>query len=106
MTFGEFVDLACSQPVEKQNPHWRVQYHNIFCDVIKYDHFLRFENLEEELATIMSRYGKKEAEIRSVHKNQSNAGSKLVYYAGNRQKVRYKYAIDFDYFGYSTELLV
>ena len=41
------------------NPHWRVQYHNIFCDVIKYDHFLRFENLEEELAAIMSRYGKK-----------------------------------------------
>ena len=59
------------------NPHWRVQYHNIFCDVIKYDHFLRFENLEEELAAIMARYGKKQAEIRSVHKNQSNAGSKL-----------------------------
>ncbi len=62
------------------NPHWRVQYHNIFCDVIKYDHFLRFENLEEELAAIMSRYGKKQAEIRSVHKNQSNAGSKLGSY--------------------------
>ena len=106
--FGEFVDLACSQPVEKQNPHWRVQYHNIFCDVIKYDHFLRFENLEEELAAIMSRYGKKEAEIRSVHKNQSNAGSKLAsYYTPEiAQKVRYKYAIDFDYFGYSTELPV
>ena len=43
-----------------------------------------------------------------MHKNQSNAGSKLAsYYTPEiAQKVRDKYAIDFDYFGYSTELPV
>ena len=108
MTFGEFVDLACSQPVEKQNPHWRVQYHNIFCDLIRYDHFARFEKLEEELVAIMSRHGKKQAEIRSVHKNASNAGSKLASYYTSElvAKVRDKYAIDFESFGYPTELPV
>jgi Sulfotransferase family len=106
MMFGEFVELACSQPVEKQNPHWRVQYHNIFCDLIQYDHFARFEKLEEELTAIMSRYGKKQAEIRSVHKNASNAGSKLAsYYTPElAAKVRDKYEIDFEFFGYPTEL--
>jgi hypothetical protein len=76
--------------------------------VIKYDHFLRFENLEEELAAIMARYGKKQAEIRSVHKNASNAGSKLAsYYTPELvAKVRDKYAIDFESFGYPTKLPV
>jgi hypothetical protein len=107
-TFGGFVDHVTSQSVPEMNPHWRVQHHNIFCDLIKYDHFLRFENLEEELAAIMSRYGKKQAEIRSVHKNQSNAGSKLAahYTPEIAKKVQDKFAIDFDYFGYSKELPV
>jgi hypothetical protein len=108
MPFGDFVDLVCEQTVEQMNAHWRVQYYNIFCDVIGYDNYLRFENLEEELATIMSRYGKKQAEIRSVHKNQSNAGSKVAaYYTPEiAKKVRDKYAVDFEHFGYSTELPV
>ncbi|MFO7479084.1 MAG: sulfotransferase family 2 domain-containing protein [Methyloceanibacter sp.] len=106
MDFETFVDLVTSQTVEEMDPHWRVQYHNIFCDVIRYDHFARFENLEAELQTIMARYAPQTSEIRSVHKNQSNAGTKIATYytAAIGKKVREKYAIDFEFFGYPLEL--
>jgi hypothetical protein len=105
MDFGGFVRLVVQQAPEEMNPHWRVQHHNLFCEVIEYDHFARFEQIEEELQAFMSRY-KPDAEIRSVHKNQSRAGGQLAtYYTPELTKlVRDKYAIDFEYFGYPVEL--
>ena len=29
------------------NLHWRVQYYNIYCNVIHYDHFIRSEVSED-----------------------------------------------------------
>jgi Sulfotransferase family len=106
MDFASFVNHVTSQTTEEMNPHWRVQYHNIFCDVIRYDRFLRFENLEEELQGIMARYAPQRSEIRSAHKNQSNAGTKIAafYTPEISQQVRDKYAIDFEFFGYPVEL--
>jgi Sulfotransferase family len=104
--FAAFVNYITSQTTEEMNPHWRVQYHNIFCDVIRYDHFVRFENLEEELKDIMVRYAPQRSEIRSGHKNQSNAGTKIATYYTIEigEKVRDRYAIDFEYFGYPVAL--
>jgi hypothetical protein len=75
--------------------------------MIKYDHFARFEQIEDELSAFMSRY-RGDAEIRSVHKNQSGAGRQVAdYYTPELAKrVRDKYAIDFEYFGYPTEIAV
>jgi hypothetical protein len=107
MDFGTFIAIVTKQRPEEMNPHWRVQYHNLFCDVIEYDRFLRFENLEEELKAFMKRYAR-EPEIRSVHKNQGNAGQKLAaYYTPELETlVREKYAMDFEFFGYPRELPV
>jgi hypothetical protein len=107
MDFATFITIIAKQQPEDMNPHWRVQYYNLFCDVIEYDHFLRFENLEEELNAFMSRYSNK-PEIRSVHKNQGNAGKKLAaYYTPELEKlVREKYTVDFEFFGYPAELPV
>lgn len=107
MDFATFITIVTKQQPAEMNPHWRVQYYNLFCDVIEYDHFIRFENLEEELRAFMSRYSR-EPEIRSVHKNQGNAGQKLAtYYTPELEElVREKYAIDFEFFGYPLELPV
>jgi hypothetical protein len=107
MEFATFITIIAKQQPEDMNPHWRVQYYNLFCDVIEYDHFLRFENLEEELNAFMSRYSNK-PEIRSVHKNQGNAGKKLAAYYTPKleQLVREKYTVDFEFFGYPAELPV
>jgi hypothetical protein len=84
-----------------------LQYYNLFCDLIEYDHFLRFEKLEDELGVFMRRYARS-PEIRSVHKNQGNAGQKLaVYYTPELERlVREKYMIDFEFFGYPLDLPV
>ncbi len=105
MDFATFVNYVTLQTTEEMDPHWRVQYYNIFCDVIQYDHFARFENLEDELRTIMARYSS-QPEIRSVHKDQSNAGKKIAAYytAEIAKKVRDKYALDFEFFGYPAKL--
>jgi hypothetical protein len=107
MDFATFITIIARQQPDDMNPHWRVQYHNLFCDVIEYDHFIRFENLEEELRAFMMRYSRN-PEIRSVHKNQGNAGQKLAaYYTPELERlVREKYMLDFEFFGYPLELPV
>ena len=107
MDFATFITIITKQQPPEMNPHWRVQYHNLFCDVIKYDQFLRFEKLEDELNAFMSRYSHR-PEIRSVHKNQGRAGQKLAeYYTPElEQLVREKYAADFEFFGYPDKLPV
>ena len=107
MDFATFIIIVVKQQPEEMNPHWRVQYHNLFCDMIACDHFMRFENLEEELDAFMRRYTS-EPEIRSVHKNQGRAAQKLAaYYTPELEKlVRDKYKIDFEFFGYPLDLPV
>jgi hypothetical protein len=107
MDFATFITIITQQQPDHMNPHWRVQYYNLFCDLIEYDHFLRFENLEEDLRSFMMRYSRN-PEIRSVHKNQGNAGKKLAaYYTPELERsVREKYMIDFEFFGYPLELPV
>jgi hypothetical protein len=107
MGFETFVSIIAKQQPEEMNPHWRSQFHNLFCDVIEYDRYMRFENLEAELDGFMRLYTR-EPEIRSVHKNQGRAGQKLAsYYTPALEKlVRDKYKIDFEFFGYPLDLPV
>jgi Sulfotransferase family len=107
MEFATFITIIAQQQPDDMDPHWRVQYYNLFCDLIAYDHFIRFESLEEELRAFMMRYSRN-PEVRSVHKNQGNAGQKLgAYYTPELEKlVRDKYLIDFEFFGYPLELIV
>jgi hypothetical protein len=48
----------------------------------------------------------KHPEIRSVHKNQSRAGRRIAehYTPEIAKQVRDTFALDFEFFGYSTEL--
>lgn len=107
MDFASFIAQVSEQTPEEMNRHWKVQYYNIYCDVIRYDHFVKFENFEDEFRKVMARFGAK-TEIRSVHKGQSNAGTKIAanYTPEIAKRVREKFALDFESFGYSTELPV
>jgi hypothetical protein len=87
------------------DPHWRIQYFNIYCDRIRYDRFLKFENYEEEFGTLMQQlFGR--SELRNVRKGRHKAELQLTdYYTPELARaVREKYAIDFETFGYATEL--
>ncbi|MGQ0741743.1 MAG: sulfotransferase family 2 domain-containing protein [Alphaproteobacteria bacterium] len=105
--FGEFVSMIAHQRPEQMDPHWRVQYDNIFCGIIRYDHFIRFENFESEFHSVLKNfYGA--AEIRPVRKRITPTEEKLSgYYRPELVLlVRDIYRRDFEFFGYSADLPV
>jgi hypothetical protein len=103
--FAEFVERIAAQTPEQMDPHWRIQYFNIYCDRIRYDQFVKFENYEEEFGALMQRFFGR-SEIRNVRKGKHKAEMKLAdYYTPELARaVREKYARDFETFGYSSEL--
>ncbi len=103
--FAEFVGRIYLQTPAEMDPHWRIQWHNIYCDRIRYDRFIKFENYDEEFAALMLRFFGK-ADMHNVRKGASQAERRLgEYYTPDLAKaVREKYAIDFETFGYNAEL--
>ena len=105
--FAEFVRHVSRQKAADMNPHWRVQYHNIFCDRIKYDEFVKFEDFETQFHRILDRFFD-HAKLENVRKGQIKADEKLsAYYdAEITRLVRDTFKIDFEFFGYDTALPV
>jgi len=103
--FAGFVERICAQEPAQMDPHWRVQYHNIYCDRIRYDRFVKFENYEEEFGALMQRFFGR-SEMRNVRKGQHKAEMKLAgYYTPEiARALREKFVLDFETFGYSTEI--
>jgi hypothetical protein len=103
--FGEFVSMIAHQSPAEMDPHWRVQYDNLFCDIIAYDHFVRFENFESEFRAVLERFYDA-AQIHSVRKRERPTEDKLsAYYTPELVLlVRDIYRRDFDFFGYPKEL--
>jgi Sulfotransferase family len=107
LSFGDFVARVAEQSAWQMDPHWRIQHDNIFCDVIGYDRFVRFENLDEALGEILARFSTTPV-IRNVRKGEFNAGRKVAefYTPEIAAAVRRKFAIDFETFGYPDALPV
>jgi Sulfotransferase family len=105
VNFAAFVERICAQTPAEMDPHWRIQYHNIYCERVRYDCFVKFENYEEEFGALMQRFFGR-SEMRNVRKGQHKAELKLGdYYTPEiARAVRDKYAIDFETFGYSVGL--
>ena len=105
--FADFVALIGQQKPEEMDPHWRVQYHNIFCELIKYDKFVRFENYTTEFYAVLEKFFGA-AEIRPVRKKSVPTEEKLggFYTPEIARAVRDIFARDFEYFGYPTDLPV
>ena len=105
LSFPDFVARVCRQAPLEMDPHWRIQHFNIYCDRLRYDRFVKFENYEEEFNELMLRFFGRTG-IHNVRKGAARAELKLAdYYTPElAQNVREKYAIDFETFGYPTEL--
>lgn len=105
--FADFVSLIAKQKPEDMDPHWRVQYDNIYCGLIKYDQFIRFENYQTEFYAVLEKfYGS--AKIRPVRKKTVPTEEKLGgYYTPEiARAVRNIFAKDFEFFAYPAELPV
>lgn len=50
--FPEFVEAVCSQSNYEQNNHWRLQYADAMCDVIKYSYIGKQETFTECMSEV------------------------------------------------------
>lgn len=105
ISFAEFVARINRQTPEEMNPHWRVQYYNVYCERIKYGEFVKFEEYETHFASVLGKFFDR-TKIESVRKGQFKAAEKITKYytAEIARTVRDKFKIDFEYFGYDTAL--
>lgn len=103
-TFAQFVDAIARQDAAEMDPHWRIQTVNIHCGLIRYDHFVKFEDYDAGFGAIVSRFFGA-APLRNVHKGDTGASARLAEYytPAIADDVRRIYAADFETFGYATE---
>lgn len=104
-SFDEFVARVEAQTPEQMDPHWRTQYYNIYCNYLRYDQLVKFENYETEFNAITQRFFGK-SEERNVRKGEHNGAKRLAQYYTPEiaARVRAKFAIDFETFGYSKDI--
>jgi len=106
VSFAEFVDVVCAQPISNMDPHWRLQYYQTFQDSIDYDFKGKVENFDCDfefvLKTLNQDYHKYiSQEVR--HASQANNLLETYYTPSLIEKVQAKFALDFDYFEYSPK---
>lgn len=111
VSFETFIRAACEQNSPTQNSHWRVQYDDTLFEYIDYDYVGKFESLWADMEIVSQRiWGELKPEMADNSVNKSpritNAGSRtLEFYTPElTQMVADRYANDFRFFGYSTDI--
>jgi hypothetical protein len=118
VSFAEFIECICEQPSNKMERHWCVQHDSILYPLIIYDFIGKQENLIEDLFTVekllfgprllRSKPAFNHNELGSVNKSPmtTSSSAKLMQYYDDRlvAKVADRYKLDFETFGYSTDI--
>ena len=106
VSFTEFVEVICEQPIANLNDHWNIQYYQTFQNAIKYDFIGKVENFDRDFAFVLNTVNKDyQKYVSKEQRHASGADERLsAYYTPALiAKVRDKYALDFEYFGYSFD---
>lgn len=107
ISFEEFVNAVCEQPIVNMDAHWRVQYYQTFQDSIGYDFIGRFEFFDRDISTIMMNINPDFNKYMTKELRHSTKATELLdkYYTPSLvEKVKSKYLKDFKFFNYSDEL--
>ncbi|WP_216824141.1 sulfotransferase family protein [Dietzia sp. WMMA184] len=111
VTFSDFVQIISSQKSIDMNDHWRDQYSNLLAGNVSFDFIGRFENMREDLEHVFkARIPDSDLYRRLERQNNSpqvtSAGSLLSKYYSDElvEIVSERYRMDFETFGYSTDL--
>lgn len=105
--FEQFVDAISQQTPKEMNQHWRIQYHSLFGGLIHFDFIGRVENFNEDLQVIDRRLdGKILRNHENVFWHATKSNQKIAEFYTERiaEKVARVYAVDFEKYGYSTNL--
>ncbi len=107
VSFDEFVNVVCEQPIINMNHHWRVQYYQTFQEFIEYDFVGKLENFSDDFKIVLAKLNKNYAHFLKDERRHSTRASDHLskFYTPSLIKiVQDKYAKDFEYFGYEREL--
>ena len=105
ISFAEFLSAVAKQDQLAMNSHWRVQYYNVFMDMIRYDEIIRYEDLADRLARLVGElypFANTDAVISRHRHDQSSDELVDRYFVPElRTLARRIYRRDFETFGYT-----
>jgi hypothetical protein len=106
ITFAEFLEAVARQPQQAMNSHWRIQYYNVFMDMIRYDEIIRYEDLPERLPKLVAElYPLTNGDTVLTRHRQEQSSDELIgrYFTPDLKALaRRVYARDFETFGYES----
>jgi Sulfotransferase family len=109
ISFSEFIHAIAKQNQTEMNSHWRIQYYNVFMDMIEYNEVIKYEAFNERLPGLIAelypeRMAHGEIGQAIITKNiQAESSDVLIerYFTPELKKiVREVYRRDFETFGY------
>ena len=107
VSFDEFVNVVCEQPIASMDPHWRIQYHQTFQRAIDYDFVGKIEAFPYDLHYVLSKINKKyECYLGDERRHSAKTKDQIfdLYSPSLVKMVRDKFSKDFEFFGYDEEI--
>jgi hypothetical protein len=108
ISFAEFLHAISKQRQTEMNSHWRIQYYNVFMDMIRYNEIIRYEVLGEKLPALVAELYPHSADsdiaIRSRNRKPESSEHLVDKYFTPQLKhlAADIYRLDFETFGYRT----
>lgn len=108
ISFAQFIHAIARQDQKQMNPHWRVQYYNVFMDMIRFDEVIRYEDFYSRFPKLVSRFypesGRQPEAVISRNRHNVNSNALIERYFTPELKavVRAVYRLDFETFGYEA----
>lgn len=104
ISFADFLYAVAKQDQRAMNSHWRIQYYNVFMDIIRYDEIVRYEHLPERLPMLVAQLysAAAAASILSRHRHDQSSDELVDRYFTPELKnlAQQIYRLDFSAFDY------
>lgn len=102
--FDEFILAICAQEPMSMNPHWRPQALNLSVDLIRYDFIGRLEQFDIDWAHVTTQTGLPAKAATGGARTHLWSVPTPEYGPQSAAAVRRAYQVDFERFGYDTDL--
>lgn len=107
ISFDEFINVACEQPITNMNHHWGIQYYQTFQKSINYDFIGKIEAFPADLHSVLNKISNNyRLYLRDERRHAKRSETHLSdFYTPTLAKmVQTKYLKDFEFYGYDEEI--
>ena len=108
LSFSDFIDVVCEQKPRQMDPHWRIQYFHTLQEQLTYDFIGKFENFEQDFKQILNTIAAPSTNSIASFKLHATHANQILsqYYTPSLiDKVKAKFAPDFEHFNYDAEAI-